>query len=245
MRFSLLFQLEHIEFPIDKNPCLISFFKKAITEYNNAEYYEEYFSISAKKNYAFSVLMPDSVFYREKIVIPGKMIKVFFSSEDNNTAITFYNAFTLQKNNIFLLPQSNNMTLTKITEEQEMVIVSRQIIIKMNSPLCIRIHNRSNNQDVYLESNHPEFETALRTIVRNQVKQKEEITDQMVEEFRCIPLKTRKTVVLHHGQFITCNIGMFGLFGNQRLLSLLYMNGMGSRKNGGFGLFQVVEQGGE
>jgi len=242
MRFSLIFQLNNAEFPIDKNPCFISFFKKSLSEYENGEYYDNYFATAAQKNYAFSVLMPDSVFHKEKIMVPRKIIKVFFSSNDGNTAIKFYNSFLFQKNKSFQLPLNNAMTLTQVNMELEKEIKSNQILIQMNSPLCLRIHDRTSNQDTYLESSDPGFERTLRFIVQNQVKIEEEITDEMVEEFRCIPFQAKKNSCFASWQFITCNIGTFGLFGNPKLLTYLYRNGLGSRKNGGFGLFQIMKQ---
>jgi CRISPR-associated endoribonuclease Cas6 len=245
MRFSLIFELKNNELPLDKNPCIISFFKKALTDYNNGEYFSKYFDGNHKKNYAFSVLMPKAEIKKDIIIIPGKTITLHFSTNDASTAIIFYNAFVKQKNKEFILPLSNVMLLKKINKENEKYITSDKILIQMLSPLCVRIHDKENNKDLYLETNNAEFETEIKRIVKVQVLDEPLITDAMVNEFRCSPIQAKKTVVLHHGIYVTCNFGIFQLVGHPLLLSYLYMNGFGSRSNGGFGLFEIARQGGE
>lgn len=156
--------------------------------------------------------------------------------ENYETAITIYNAFNHQKNEKFSINQ-NSWTLQNIVLIPEKEIKDNKIVIKFQSPLCVR--QREENKDYYYSFENEKFEETLKMNIKEQLK----ITNiplELVETLKVTPIKAKKVIIKFYEKQIECSTGIFELEGNIELLNYLYKAGMGSKHSAGFGMFQIV-----
>ena len=155
MRFKLYFELENPEISIQYRKNIISFFKLALSEYNE-QYYKKFYNEKDPiiKDYTFSTYFKKPKVQKEKILLEDKQFELNISVENYETAIILYNSFNKQKNKKFALNR-NSWILKNISMIMEKEITSDKIAIKFQSPLCVR--NRENNKDFYYSSKHKEF----------------------------------------------------------------------------------------
>jgi len=156
--------------------------------------------------------------------------------ENYEKAITIYNAFNHQKNKKFSINQ-NSWTLQNIVLIPEKEIKDNKIVIKFQSPLCVR--QREENKDYYYSFENEKFEETLKMNIKEQLK----ITNiplELVNTLKITPIKAKKVIIKFYEKQIECSTGIFELEGNIELLNYLYKAGMGSKHSAGFGMFQIV-----
>lgn len=237
MRYKLYFTLENEKIPIDYRKIIISFIKLSLTEYSK-ECFEEYYNNKDNiiKPYAFSVFFRNPEFKGEEITIKEKKFEVNITIEDYKTAIVIYNAFNHQKFKKFSINR-NSWTLQNIVLIPEKEISENKIIIKFQSPLCVRL--RENEKDYYYSYGNQKFEETLKINIKKQLK----ITDippEIVDTFTIRPISAKKVLIKFYEKCIECSAGIFELNGDKRLLEYLYKAGMGSKHSAGFGMFQIM-----
>lgn len=237
MRFKLFFTLENSTVPIQYRKNIISFFKFALSNYDE-KYYKKFYNEKDNiiKNYSFSVYFKSPKIKGEEIVVEDKKFELNISVANYETGIILYNSFNNQKYKKFSLT-NNSMTLQNITMLMEKKINSENISIKFLSPLCCR--SRENNKDYYYSFEHKEFEDILKINIKEQLK----ITDlpeKIVDTFKITPINAKKVIVKFYEKQMECSTGVFNIYGDKKLLEYLYKSGFGSRHSAGFGMFQIV-----
>ncbi len=219
MRFKLYFELENPEIPIQYRKNIISFFKLALSEYNE-QYYKKFYNEKDPiiKDYTFSTYFKKTKIQEEKIILEDKQFELNISVENYETAIILYNSFNKQKNKKFALNR-NSWILKNISMIMEKEITSDKIAIKFQSPLCVR--NRENNKDFYYSSKHKEFEDVLKINIKQQLKITN-LPETIVNDFKITPINPKKIVVKFYEKCLECSTGTFEISGNKELLTYLY-----------------------
>lgn len=237
MRFKLYLTLEKPEIPIDYRRTIISYFKCALSEYEE-KYYKKFYNEKEPiiKNYTFSVYLQRPQIEKDKIIIENKNMEINISVADYETSIILYNAFNKQKYKKFPL-KNNTLTLKNIMMMMEKEIKTEDITVKFQSPLCVRF--RENNKDYYYSSRHEEFEETLKMNIKQQLKITS-LPETIVDSFKIIPINTKKVVIKFYEKQIECSTGLFKISGDKELLTYLYNAGMGSKHSAGFGMFQII-----
>ena len=134
----LYFTLENEKMPIDYRRSIISFIKLSLSEYSENEfkkYYNQKDNII--KPYAFSVFFRQPQINGQEIILEDKRFEMNMTIENYETAIIIYNAFNHQKNKKFSINQ-NSWILQNIVLIPEKEIKENKIVIKFQSPLCVR-----------------------------------------------------------------------------------------------------------
>lgn len=237
MRFKLFFVLENEKMPIDYRRSIISFIKLSLSSYEE-DYFQKYYheKDNIVKPYAFSVFFNQPQICEHEIIVKEKKFELNITIENYETAIQMYNAFNHQKGKKFSLNQ-NSCTLVDIALVPEKEIKENKIIVKFQSPLCVRF--RENNRDYYYSCEHQDFEKVLKLNIQNQLS----ITNlpkEIVNNFKIKALDAKKVIVKFYEKQIECSVGTFELEGEKELLDYLYKAGIGSKHSAGFGMFRIV-----
>lgn len=219
MRFKLYFTLENSQMPIQYRKSIISYFKFALSSYDE-KYYKKFYNGKDNiiKDYTYSVYFKKPKIEDEKIIIEDEKFELNISVANYETGIILYNAFNKQKYKKYPLA-NNSMTLQNISMLIEKEILTDNLTIKFQSPLCVR--SRENNKDYYYSFEHKEFEEILKINIKQQLK----ITDlpeTIVDTFKIMPIKAKKVIIKFYEKQIECSTGVFNISGDKRLLEYLY-----------------------
>ena len=237
MRIKLYFTLENEKIPIDYRRSIISFIKLSISEYSENEfkkYYNQKDNII--KPYAFSIFFGQPKINGQEIILEDKRFEMNMTIENYETAITMYNSFNHQKNKKFSINQ-NSWILQNIVLIPEKEIKENKIVIKFQSPLCVRY--REENKDYYYSFENEKFEKTLKMNIKEQLKIAD-ISVSTVDTLKIIPIKAKKVIIKFYEKKIECSTGIFELDGDTKLLNYLYKAGVGSKHSAGFGMFRIV-----
>ena len=244
MRLELTFELDKAELPQDNKSIWISYLKNVMTNCADGKFYDEYFSSSIVKDYAFSIILPKPKFFNNKVILQSNCVKMIFSADDRHkTGFIFYSAFIENKNKRFLLPDKNAMILKNIRNLQEKKITSKQVIFKTvtGGGLIIREHNREQNKDFYYTYADKEFGVQAERVIKQQAVAAG-FPQSKADCIRIMPLKCKKIVVKQYGIYIDATIGFFEVEADIDILQYFYQAGMGSKHSMGYGMMDVVEQ---
>jgi len=85
-----------------------------------------------------------------------------------------------------------------------------------------------------------DFEQTLKELIEAELKETNCLPVEIAEGFSIEPILAKKTVVKHFDIMLEASVGAFLIKGNPLLLNFLYLGGMGSRRSGGFGLFELI-----
>ncbi len=219
MRFKLHFTLENPELSIQYRKSIISFFKYALSNYNE-EYYKKYYNEKDNtiKSYTFSTYFKNPKIEKDKIIIEDKKFELNISVADYETSIILYNAINKQKFKKIHL-NNNSWTLQNITMIMEKEIKSDKITIKFQSPLCVR--SRIDQKDYYYSFENKEFEEILKINIKEQLK----ITNmpkEIVDSFKITQIKAKKVLIKFYEKCLECSTGVFEISGDKQLLTYLY-----------------------
>lgn len=244
MRLELIFEIEKKEIPKDNKSIWISFLKNSLTQCNNGQFYERYFSGTGMKDYTFSIILPSPKFVGEKIILDNNQVKLLFSADDKNrTGLIFYQAFISAKQKRFPLPDGNTIVLKRINQLREKLITSSKVIFRtaVGGGLVVREHNKETNRDKFFTFLDEGFKEQLKQILRMQAREGG-FSEEVGEKVAFKPIQCRKVLVKQYGIFVDTTIGIFELEGNPEFLQYLYQAGMGSKHSMGYGMLDVVAQ---
>lgn len=237
MRLKLHFELKNNEIPRDYRPFILSFFKYSISLYDKALFQNLYENGTVPKRYTFAVWLDTPSFHSETIHLGKNMMEVQFSTGDTALSIHMYNAFFKMKMKEFDIPLGNTLVLKEIQLVPEKIITDRKIYAQFISPLVVRSHTK--DKDFYYSIANPEFNNELMRVLRYQLKILNDLPVSLLDDFHMTPVKARKTVVQFYGQYIEATLGTFEMEGNPVLLDYFYKQGLGSRRNCGYGMIAV------
>ena len=254
MRIKLHFELENKIIPKDYRVLILSFIKHSLEKNFEKSYKEIYESKPIMKFFTFSVYLPKPKIEKDKIELDKNYFNAVFSIYDNKRFIEFYNSFNSmiiknnEENKEHPYPlKDNKMRLKNITMENEKIITSNRAIIKFLSPLVVRKHEeitineKRKGKDIYLDFNDSDFNEQLNYSVTRLIKDLK--LNGVNSNIKLEPCKSaRKTVVDFKNVLIHSSIGEYIISGESELLNILYKTGIGSKRSGGFGMFDVIKE---
>ncbi|HEY4533178.1 MAG TPA: CRISPR-associated endoribonuclease Cas6 [Fusobacterium sp.] len=237
MKYVAEFELKRSEMRSDYRRIFISFFKKAISEYMDGHFFEEIYNSGAKqKALVWSVKFDKPIFKDGMMNLESGKILLTLKIGDTQTALIYYSSILGMKNTEFPLQNGNAMFLKRIRLIRENEIVENFAIFKIYSPICIREHDKESNHDRYYSIGDEGFEKILReNLILNFPKIKD-----LVSELEFDVSKLKKVIVPAFHLKIPASIGVLGVKGDKRILNHILQNGVGSRRNSGFGLVENV-----
>lgn len=237
MKYVAEFELKRSEMKADYRRIFISFFKKAISEYMDGHFFEEIYNSGAKqKALVWSVKFDKPIFKDGMMKMASGKFLLTLKIGDIETALIYYSSILGMKNIEFPLQNGNSMILKRIRLIRENEIAEDFAIFKIHSPLCIREHDKELNHDRYYSIGDEGFEKTLR---ENLILNFPEMKDLVPElEFDFSGLK--KVIVPAFHLKIPASIGVLGVRGDKRILNHILQQGIGSRRNSGFGLVESV-----
>jgi CRISPR-associated endoribonuclease Cas6 len=241
MRFKIELELKNENLSLDYRPAIISLFKHSLSVYDNGKHFKNYYEPGKDKPFTFAVNIPKSIFKRDRILVPSMKVDIIFSTSDMGTGIVFFNSLSMQKHKLYPLAYDNEITIKNIRIEKDIIIKTNTIDVIFKSPLCVRNHIKENNKDIYYYYEKDGFSDVLNKVLESQINKSSSLSTSTLNGFSMAPIECKKTVVKHHSQFIEATLGTFQLTGDIELLNCLYKGGMGSRKSGGFGLFEIIQ----
>lgn len=237
-QLKLTFQLENKVLPLEMERTIVSFFKKAISNYSEDMlqrlYSKEY---SIMKTYTFSKYLPNAKFTKNGIELSQDRFILFFTDSNFVQLIEFYNAFLTMKKEKYPLFQ-NSMTLINIALQNKNDVCDDEIVVKMQSPLIARRHNAETNKDRYYCCYENEFAEVVKENVAFFMKEVD--PSLSVDDFYIEVVKGKKVVTTSFGVKIDGNLGIYKIKGSKELLQLLYQSGIGSRRSAGNGKFELL-----
>lgn len=241
MKLLLEFELDKDQIENDYRRLFMHFFKSCIDSANHGKYYDNYYDGTRTKNFTFAVFMDKPTFEPDKILLSSNRIKLLFSTSEKMTGFIFYSSFLEKKYKKYPMAKENFMILKNVKKLDEENIISKKILVKMNSPLVIRQHQKDMNKDFYYSYQQEEFEKIAKEVINYQLEQ-EGFPREYRENFSIIPIKCRKVIVKHYSCKIEATLGNLLLEGNPVILNYLLQAGVGSRKSEGFGMMELLAQ---
>lgn len=242
MRFNIELALLNENIPKDKNRIILSLLKHVYESYDE-EYYRSLYENeeNKRKNYTFSLYMPNCTFTREEIIIPDKKIIWNFSTSDMNEGINFYNAVLTNKGKPYAI-KNNVITINRVNMNKEKLITHNHAIYSTMSPIVVREHNGDNKRTWYYSLNEEKGQEIFKENLKYQLLDnfgEERRLD--IEEVDFQVLRGNKEVkVKHYGIEVLSNICRMKVQGKPYILDYIYKSGIGSRKNAGFGMLDLV-----
>lgn len=239
MRIELDFLLKSNVIQVEYRRVIMHFIKTCLGEANNGKYYEDLYGEPKPRNFTFAVFFDSPVFKEEEIQLASNRVKVIFSIVDKMESYIFYSSFLEKKRSKVMLEHNNYMILEKVTKLAEPQVHNSSMLVKMNSPLLVRKHNKQNNIDWYYDFTQEEFEEESMNNLRFQLTNAG-FSEKLQEGLRLQPIKCRKVIVKHYDCKFAGNLGNFLLEGNPIVLNYLLKAGLLSRRSEGFGMAELL-----
>ncbi len=235
MKFIAEFQLERKEIRADNRRTFISFFKKAIESYMDGRFFKDMYQDGAKKkSFVWSLKFTKPNFKGDVILLGDTGVEMTLKCDDVQTALIYYSAMLEQKDKKFPVGDGNHISLKNIRKAQEKEVVTDTAIFKVLSPICLKIHEKENSKDRYLTVEDSEFAVELNKKICEDLPYMCEEINNLKYNFEHM----RKVIVPAYGIKIQCTIGSFTVAGDHRVLNHMLKNGVGSKRNSGFGLLE-------
>lgn len=241
MKLVLEFLTEKNKVPLEYRAVFMHFLKSCLNGANDGKYYDNYYEETKTKNFSFAVFFDAPKFGEKQIELSSNRVKMLFTTSEELTGLIFYSSFLEKKRKKLMLKEGNSMILKSITRIAEPEIKNGKIIVKMNSPLVIRNHNRETNRDFYYSYSRETFEEEALRVIKNQLEQ-EGYRDTYLDGLGITPVKCKKVIVKHYQCNIEASVGSFMLEGNPAVLTYLMQAGIGSRKSEGFGMMELLTE---
>ena len=199
--------------------------------------YEQLYGQNVLKSFSFSVFLPVQKILKDRYLLASEYINVKISSSDIQLLAALYNAFMNSRFYDYKLPLNNSFRLINVSYSNTVKVLSNKVLIKFLSPLIVRDHDKEKNADIYLDYTSKDFETKLKAITENYLKQRD-----LIGTITLKPVKARRTVAKCLDFNLNCSFGLFELSAPPEIIEELYLAGIGSRRSEGFGLFDIVKQ---
>lgn len=149
-QIELCFEVEKNFIPIQYHSLMLSFIKGSVQGYS-PELFSEWFGPggTVRKSYTFSCFFPSAKFEKERILLGENYFKMFFSTHDLRDLLLFYNVFLQRVNGSFPMA-ANTFTLRSLYTPSVAEIQKSQVMVKFDSPLLVRFHDKEANRDTFL-----------------------------------------------------------------------------------------------
>lgn len=237
MKFVLRMDLKNGVIKSDYRRIIISYFKKAISNYYDGKFYDQLYNKGAqKKSLVWSVRLFEPVFKQGIIELGKNKIEMIIRCEEKETALIYFQALLSMVNIPFNIGNDNQLILKSIRKVFDKDIEGHIIGYKILSPLCIRCHSKETNKDWYLTYQDENFQEEIQNKLKGDLPSLTKEIDEMEFDFS----NCKKVSVPAFGIIIPSTIGVFYAKGNKQLLNHIKNNGFGSRLNAGFGLIEPI-----
>ena len=240
MRYQIVISLDSDEIPKDKNRMFLSFLKHHIAE-NDKRFFESLYikGETNRKDFTFSLYMPECEFLRETIRIPNKRICLNFSTHDMSTGIQFYNAMINGRGREYSY-KGITMKIEKIELKQEKTFMIESATFKSLSPCVIREHDGKTNKDWFDSLDSKKGRTLFVENARGQILESIKDSSYDLADIRISLIKNKEVTVKHYGIEVLANICMFKMEAKPYILEYFYKAGIGSFKSTGFGMLSSL-----
>lgn len=237
MKYVVEFELEKEELKADYRRTFISFFKKAISEYMDGFFYDDLYQSGAKKkNLVWSVKFEKPQFKDGVMILEGKKVFMTLKIGDAQTALIYYSSLLGMKDRMYPVGNDNFLTLRRIKMLRENEIVEDIAVFKIFSPINLREHNEETNKDWYYSFGDEKFEEKLKESILIDLPYLKQEVSALSFDFSGL----KKVIVPAFELKIPATIGTFAVKGDKRVINHILMNGIGSRRNSGFGLVENI-----
>ncbi|MDD3586743.1 MAG: CRISPR-associated endoribonuclease Cas6 [Thermoguttaceae bacterium] len=235
------FKTEGEKLPSNYHSLILSFMKASVEKFD-PEVYREWFDKTQdprtlRKSYTFSCYIRNARFEGGFVILPEKCFSLNLSTFDLRDLMVLYNAFygTLHQT----YPADGNcITSENLRTLYVPEIKSSSVIVKLDSALLVRSHDRELNRDRFLAFSDAQFPACLHNTVALALER--DHLNLSLDGFAFRPVKPRKTVVDHFRMKVTANTGTYQLEGDPALLNYLLLSGLGSATGSGHGKFRVI-----
>lgn len=238
MKYVLNFKLEKKYIKRDYRSTIVSFFKKAISNYMEGIFYDEYYKNVDTKSLVWSIRLVEPKFEKNQINLGSNLIEITLRIQDEKTALVYYSSILGMKDLAFNIGNDNKMTLTQIRMVRDADITSDVVEFKVFSPICLRQHDKETNIDRYVSIEDTDFGLELNKKLKEDLQYYDQEIDELLFNFDSL----RKTVVNAYGLMFPVTIGSFIVKGNPRVLNMIKDRGLGSKRNSGFGMIEPVNR---
>ena len=242
MRFKINVELtEGDSFPIDYRRKILKLFKTGLSKYD--EIFEDFFSSTKQKKYAWSVYFPQVKFGKDEIWFLGdeKKFIINFSVLENLDSINVYNAFTKIKFKEINILENTKVKITNISILPTKFIQDTVLTAKTMSPIVCKDHNRETMQDTYYIGSDEKFsEIIKRNLYLKMEKELGEYVKTDIENLKIDTSQMKKAIIKFYGKVIDTSVGVIKLEGKSYILDYVYNAGLGSITGSGFGLLEKV-----
>ena len=213
MKYLVRFELKEPTIRVNYREIFISFFKKSISSYMDGFFYNDLY---------------------DEMELAGKDVNMTLKIGDSQTALIYYSSMLLMKDKAFPIGNANELRLKSIKMINESDIVGDYTVFKIFSPICLKQHHSENNKDKYLTSEDAEFGLELGRKLKEDLPYMDEEIDNLRYDFS----KLKKVIVPIYKVKIPATIGSFEISGDNKILNHILKNGLGSKRNSGFGLVE-------
>lgn len=240
-QINIEFSAENTRLPLNYSSLMLSVIKNVV-EASDPGLYNEWFDKTRNlgKSYTFSVSLPRPSFRSDAIQLDEPRFALSLTTFDVGDLMNLYNAFVgaYQRRQTFLT-SGNSFWIRGLSAQTLPPIGGSSALVKFESPLIARLHDRETNRDRFLDYTSPDFVAALRYSAERAVAAAG--LSCPVDDFELVPVKPRKTVVHYFRNMrITANLGVFEAHGSPALLNFLRLSGVGAATGSGHGKFKVL-----
>lgn len=243
MRINIEIELERNELPLDHRRIFLSLIKLGLTKLGGSETVGRWYGGAVQKPYTFSLFLPGAVF-GETVTLSSPFVRMILSTNDYRCFGDMTNAMNRLRG-IKVEVSGVRMSVIGITVGRETPVTGTEAEIKLLSPLVVRKHEPYAKHDRYVTADDADFESELRESVAAQLRMLG-LNEGLASTLRLIDKsRARRTVTTHFDRCFSVTVGRLKIAGSRELLEILSLVGMGSLRSSGFGMFDVISQGGE
>lgn len=236
MKYRIKLELKKPIFKSDYRSTIVSFFKTAISKYMEGAFYNELYEGALHKNLVWSIKFNKPQFKQDIIHLENCNLEIMIKTSDMQTVLIYYSSILSMKGVEFNVGMDNFMTVKSIRIMHESDINSDFAVFKLQSPLCLREHIRG-QKEKYFTCEDEMFALELNKKLKFELPEFEKQIDELMYNFEDL----KKTVVPVYKIKIPVTIGVFAVKGNNKILNHILKNGLGSRRNSGFGFVEKVD----
>lgn len=223
---------------LDVRRLVVSYLKNGLQRYDKLLFESMYGAgVTKEKNFASDIRLGRVKFLSDCIQLTENKFIWEIATPDYVLGIDIYNALLNMKDVKYPTYKGNNIILKDVRMFNQKHYETESVLIRFCSGLCVRRHAKG-EKDRYFLYDDAEFEEQLLCNLKLQLKDSG-ITD--FAKFSLTPVNAKKIFSKTMGIIIPNSIGVFRLTGSKELINYLYQAGMGSRRNIGFGLFEIIE----
>lgn len=232
MRLQINMELERPELPRDYRSGFMSLIKAALAK-ADGRLFRKMYDKKTLKPFTFSVYFPEMEGINGDHLQVGTRALLNFSTIDPILLAHVYNGLREQKD--FLWGSHNRFTVHQIRMLPQARIETSTCTFKTLSPFLV---NLKGHHLQYLSTGDKGFDDGFKHSIRLLCQH---FLGRSCDDMKYEIINSRKMVVFHYGQPMTCNKAVIVMQADAEILNLLYDVGIGVRRNQGFGMLEIIK----